>query len=74
MEKINLAKRLFDRGETSSEASDDSVIYISSSKDEQSDGWESDCSTDTEQLVARIEREALREPYTKWRADHDRVG
>ena len=33
------------------------MLYISSSEDEHSNGWESDCSTDTEELVARIERE-----------------
>ena len=37
--------------------SGDSVIFISSSEDEYTEDWETDCSTDTEQLIARIERE-----------------
>ena len=37
------------------------MIYISSCEDESSD-WETGCSTDTEQLVARIEREVNSSP------------
>ena len=62
MEKFILARRLFDLDDNSSRASDISVIYISSSEDELSDGWELDCSTDTEELVARIEREVCASP------------
>ena len=40
---------MFDFEEYDSDNSDKSVIYISSSEDESSD-WETDCSTDTEQL------------------------
>ena len=42
--------------------SGDSVIYISSSEDEYTEDWETDCSTDTEQLIARIEREVTTSP------------
>ena len=56
MSKFNLSRKLFDFEEYDSDNSDKSVIYISSSEDESSD-WETDCSTDTEQLIARIERE-----------------
>ena len=62
MKKFNLARRLFDLDDNSSEGSDKSFIYISSSEDEHSDGWESDCCTDTEELVARIEREVCASP------------
>ena len=61
MEKFNLSKKLFDFEEYDSDDSDKSVISISSSEDESSD-WESDCSTDTEQLVAGIEREVTSSP------------
>ena len=41
-----------------SDLSGESVIYISSDESgEVSDDWESDCSTDTDQLIERIERE-----------------
>ena len=62
MQKFNLARNLFDIDGADSEDSDSSVIYISNGEDESSDGWESDCSTDTEQLVARIEREVIASP------------
>ena len=52
---------MFDFEEYDSDNSDKSVIYISSSEDESSD-WETDCSTDTEQLIARIEREVTSSP------------
>ena len=61
MEKFNLSKKLFDFEEYDSDISDKTVIYISSSEDESSD-WETDCSTDTEQLIARIEREVTSSP------------
>ena len=61
MSKFNLARELFDLEDCDSNGSDKSVIYISSSEDESSD-WETDCSTDTEQLVARIEREVTSSP------------
>ena len=60
MSKYSLAKKLF-LEESDSDDSERSVIYISSSEDESSD-WETDCSTDTEQLVARIEREVTSSP------------
>ena len=52
---------MFDLEEYDSDDSERSVIYISSSEEESSD-WETDCSTDTEQLVARIEREVTSSP------------
>ena len=61
MNKYNLARKLFGLEESDSDDSGRSVIYISSSEEESSD-WETDCSTDTEQLVARIEREVTSSP------------
>ena len=61
MSKYNLARKLFDFEEYDSDNSGKSVIYISSSEDESSD-WETDCSTDTEQLIARIEKEVTSSP------------
>ena len=61
MSKYNLARRLFDLEEYDSDDSERSVIYISSSEEESSD-WETDCSTYTEQLIARIEREVTSSP------------
>ena len=61
MNKYNLARKLFGLEESDSDDSERSVIYISSSEGESSD-WETDCSTDTEQLVARIEREVTSSP------------
>ena len=52
---------MFDFKEYDSDNSDKSVIYISSSEDESSD-WETDCSTDTEQLIARIKKEVTSSP------------
>ena len=56
MSKYNLARKLFGLEESDSDDSGRSVIFISRSEDESSD-WETDYSTDTEQLVARIEKE-----------------
>ena len=61
MNKYSLARKLFDLERYDSDDSRRSVIYISSSEEESSD-WETDCSTDTEQLVARIEREVCASP------------
>ena len=61
MSKYNLARKLFDLEGVDSDGSEKSVIYISSSESEASD-WETDCSTDTEQLIARIEREVTSSP------------
>ena len=61
MSKYNLARKVFDFEEYDSDNSGKSVIYISSSEDESSD-WETDCSTDTEQLIARIEKEVTSSP------------
>ena len=61
MSKYSLARKLFGLEESDSDDSERSVIFISSSEDESSD-WETDCSTDTEQLVARTEREVSSSP------------
>ena len=61
MSKFNLSRKLFDFEKYESDDSSKSVIYISSSEEESSD-WETDCSTDTEQLIARIEREVTSSP------------
>ena len=61
MSKYNLSRRLFDLEEYDSDDSEKSVIYISSSEEESSD-WETNYSTDTESLVARIEREVTASP------------
>ena len=61
MSKYNLARKLFDFEGYESDDSSKSVIYISSSEEESSD-WETDCSTDTEQLIARIEKEVTSSP------------
>ena len=70
MSKFNLSRKLFDLAEYDLDNSDKSVIYISSSEDESSD-WETDCSTDTEQLVAQIEREVISSPMLIGGQDND---
>ena len=62
MSKFSLAIKLIDMDESESSDSDDSVIYISSSEDEYAEDWETDCSTDTEQLIARIEKKVTTSP------------
>ena len=55
MQKFNLARRLFDMEEPSSNSSADSVIFESSSSNEgQSDEWDSDRSTDTDNMIRKI--------------------
>ena len=52
--------------EQSSCFSPDSIIYISSSSDgEQSAGWDSDWSTETEDINKK------NEPHARWRQDYD---
>ena len=53
MNKFNRAKKLFGSMDFSSESSADSVFYISSD-DEASDGWDSDWSTNTEEMIRRV--------------------
>ena len=62
MEKFNLSRKLFDMDGFESSESGESVICISSSEDELAEDWETDCSTDTEQMIARIEREVTTSP------------
>ena len=58
MLKFNLARRLFDMVEQNSSSSSNSIIYISSSSDEeQSDGEHLHCSTETEDMITKVERE-----------------
>ena len=62
MQRYNLTKKLIDL-EEDSESSVDSVIYISSdSENEVSSSWDSDWSTDTEEIIERIEREVKAAP------------
>ena len=61
MSNYSFARKLFGLEESDSDDSERSVIYESSSEDESSD-WETDYSLDTEQLVARIEREVTSSP------------
>ena len=62
MQRYNLTKKLFDL-EEDSESSVDSVIYISSdSENEVSSSWDSDWSTDTAEIIERIEREVKAAP------------
>ena len=58
MQRYNSSRRLFDTDDLNSDLPGESVFYISIGESgEVSDVWESDCSTDTEQLIERIERD-----------------
>ena len=62
MQKYAASRKLF-KDDLESDLSGESVIYISSVESgEVSDGWNSDCSTDTERLTERIEREVHASP------------
>ena len=62
MQKYNSSRKLFD-DDLESDFSSRSVIYNSSDESgEVSDDWDSDCSTDTEHLIERIEREIHASP------------
>ena len=61
MKKFNKARKLFGCLDFSSDSSNDSVIYISSD-DETSDGWNSDWSSDTEEMVRRVEVQVQARP------------
>ena len=63
MQKYNLARRIFDVEEKSLCSSPDSIIYKSCSSDEeQSNGWDSGWSSETEDMIERIEREVTSSP------------
>ena len=62
MKKFSLSTKLFEMDDATSDSSRESVIYISSDEEDLFDGWESDYSTDTEQLEARIEKEVVSSP------------
>ena len=53
--------KLFENAELSSNSSSNSVIYISSDE-ETSDYWDSDWSTDTEEIIRRVETEVMSSP------------
>ena len=61
MNKFNKARKLFGSLDFSSDSSNDSVIYISSD-DETFDGWNSDWSSDTEEMVRRVEAQVQARP------------
>ena len=61
MNKFNRARKLFGSIDFSSDSSKESVISISS-EDEASDGWNSDWSTDTEEMIKRVETQVKARP------------
>ena len=61
MDKFNRARKLFGSMDFSSESSADSVIYISSDE-EASDEWDSDWSTDTEEMIKRVKTQVKTNP------------
>ena len=62
MQKYTASRKLFD-DDLDPDLSSKSVTYISSDESgEESDDWDSDCSTDTERLIERIEREVHASP------------
>ena len=61
MNKFNKARKLFGFLDFSSDSSNDSVIYISSD-DDTSDGWNSDWSSDTEEMVRGVEAQVQARP------------
>ena len=64
MNKFNRARKLFGSIDFSSDSSNESVFYISS-EDEASDGWNSDWSTDTEEMITRVETQVKARPMPK---------
>ena len=63
LQRYNSSKRLFDTDDLDSDLSGESVIYISSDESgEVSDDWESNCLTDTVQLIEMIERKVHASP------------
>ena len=61
MDKFNKARKLFGSVDLSLNSSVDSVIYISSDE-ETSDGWNSDWSTDTEEMIRKVDTEVVSSP------------
>ena len=63
MEKFNKAWRLFKEDDFDSENPSDTVIYIYSDESEgMSDEWDSDLTTDTEDMIKRIETDVVSSP------------
>ena len=56
--------KFFEKAEFSSDSSASSVIYISSDE-ETSDDWDSDWSTDTEEVIRRVETEKVSSPILR---------
>ena len=61
MNKFNRARKLFGSIDFSSVSSNESVIYISN-EDETSDGWNSDWSMDTKDMIRRVETQVKARP------------
>ena len=59
MNKFNKARKLFASDDLSSSSSVDSGIYISSNDEEASDRWDSDWSTDSEEMIRRLETQVF---------------
>ena len=59
MDKFNKVRKLFGTKDFSSSSSADSVIYVSSSDEEVSGGWDSVLSTDTEEMIRRVETQVV---------------
>ena len=63
MEEFIKARRLFEEDDFNSEATNDSVIYISSDESGGiSEEWNSDWSTDLDDMIKRIETEVVSSP------------
>ena len=61
MDRYCKSGKLFEKAELCSDSSSNSVVYISSDK-ETSDDWDSDWSTDTEEIIRRVETEVMSSP------------
>ena len=59
MDKFNKVRKLFGTKDFSSSSSVDSVIYVSSTDEEASGGWDSVLSTDTEEMIRRVETQVV---------------
>ena len=63
MENFTKARRPFEEDDLNFETTNDSVTYKSSDKSEGlSEAWDSDWSTDTEDMIKRIETEVVSSP------------
>ena len=63
MENFNKERRPFEEDDFDSETTSDTVIYIPSDESEgMPEEWDSDWSTDTEDIIKRIETEVVSSP------------